>query len=858
MADDVTQMREYIWGRQYAKYPGETLDEGLQRVARAVAKTDKDYRTYLNVMRRFDFVPGGRILAGAGSNHGNLLNCYVLAPDPETAYGETAQTLDLSLRLAKVTKVGGGVGLNLDYLPPAGDHGGVAPDYYPVVTIDRAHPDYEEVMRVLEDQDVWVDTEARSEWWGHHPKSVHPHYVEDSIEGIWLAAGYLVEAVLSGNPIVLDVSNLRPAGSVVTGSGGTSSGPASFVREIFSNFTRWASLGGFRAGPVATLRYVFAPTLRVIKQGGTRRGAGMATLSATHADIIDFITCKDRDRERNEGPIDTFNISVLLTDEDMENDELVRNISSHAWETGEPGAIFIDVVNGNNALAEIDGSIKATNPCGEIPLYPNEPCNLGAINVANCVAYNGKDWVIDEGYLEALTRIAIRFLDDVLDVTVEPLPEIKDAILDKRRLGLGIMGLGDALIRLGAKYNTDAAINWAGRIATIIAKAATEETTRLGEERGVPSGVRRAMQHYTALTPRRNIAYLTVAPTGTTSLLAGVSSGIEPVFSATISRRIGDETKTYSHPLAKHPAFVTAHELSWEAHVDMQATVQSMFDLNTTFGANSISKTINLPHNATREDAYGAFIEAHAGECKGITVYRDGSRDGQVLTPVEVTSEPESQVHVEVPDDAIMDAINTGLQRAANDAAAAMLYTHRKYGMGYEVDLDAIAADEARRAAEAVRRPTRPTRAEGVTYKYDVGGRKVYIVVNKDDDDNVVEVFIVLGRPTDAEKVAADVIGRLISTALKFGAPTEAIVKHLSGHMDKSGGFVPGWGFAHSLWDVVADAIRDETTKDDANPLQLSKAVGETQQDPCPDCGADLVHEEGCAKCHTCGYASCG
>jgi ribonucleoside-diphosphate reductase alpha chain len=326
------------------------------------------------------FCPGGRILAGAGTTHGNLLNCFVQDGHnvDEKIEDKTKYALNLAKKLALVTKVGGGNGVNLDMFPgrrspglqyarlpiflATDDPNVKAGRFLDLVTGERKTYGYK-TLRVLDPGDV-INVES--------PDDVVEIKVPDDTAGIWDAAAQMVLEHQRGKVVIVDVSNLRPEGSTVRGSGGTSSGPASFAVEIFDNFARWAKLGGGDyAGPVATLRYVLAPTLRVIRQGGVRRGAGMATLSAEHPDIEDFLTSKDIRREQREGDISTFNISVLISDRFMravERDEyskesiLLDKIAEHAWNTGEPGLLYVDTINKNNLLYERDGPILATNP----------------------------------------------------------------------------------------------------------------------------------------------------------------------------------------------------------------------------------------------------------------------------------------------------------------------------------------------------------------------------------------------------------------------------------------------------------------------------------------------------------------
>ena len=297
----------------------------------------------------------------------------------------------------------------------------------------------------------------------------------------------MVYELLDGQDVLLDITLLRPEGIPVKGSGGNSSGPSSFAVEVFDNFGYWASLGGAEyAGPVATLRYVFAPTLRVIRQGGTRRGAGMATMSITNPNVADFITCKDLDREQTEGDISTFNISVLASDEFMESNKsktegILYDIAEHAHSTGEPGVIFIDRINEHNAMLNASGAIKSTNPCGEIPLYAGEPCDLGAMNLAAYV----KNKEFDFDTFNKDVKIAIRFLDNVLEVNKFALEDNREMSMRLRRLGLGVMGLADALIKMEQRYDSEQGRKLVTDMITALRDSSHEASKEIAEERGL-------------------------------------------------------------------------------------------------------------------------------------------------------------------------------------------------------------------------------------------------------------------------------------------------------------------------------------------------------------------------------------
>jgi ribonucleoside-diphosphate reductase alpha chain len=868
--------------RQYFQ-PGDDDLAGLfGRVAAWVASPEAESERsraeekFFGLMASKRFCPGGRVLAGAATSHGNVLNCFVQDGSPE-AVGSDSWVMQLATKLALVTKVGGGNGLCLDPLAPKRPYSARAGQLY--LTISAAHPDYAKVrsgtyMDLVHGKYVSKGYRYASFLEQDEvPDSLPTVMVGDAVEDIWQSAEDAVSAVLKGDDVLLDLSGLRAEGTPVKGSGGSSSGPSSFAVEVFDNFALWASLGGAAfAGPVATLRYIFAPTLRVIRQGGTRRGAGMATMSVTHPDIQDFITCKDLGREEAEGDISTFNISVLVSDAFMEEAKetraagVLQNIAEHAWGTGEPGLIFIDRINAYNPMRGALGDIKATNPCGEIPLFPGEPCDLGAINLAQYVetperGLDGFNW---ESFRED-TKTCIRFLDNVLDVNRFALEDNRSMSMKLRRLGLGIMGLADALIKMGLRYDAPDGRAAVEAMITELRESATQASQELAEERGAfPLFGESELE-----TPRRNVALLTVAPTGTTSMLMGVSSGVEPIFAPFIYRKIGDSYAALVSPLFRemleqhppHPdctkdgawdwdkvveavqnnhgsvqgiafipeavqrVLVCAHDIAPEAHVLMQGVVQSAFDAGGEGVANSISKTINMPNHATVGDVYEAYSLAFDTGCKGITVYRDGSRQFQVLSTKKSDNKQAGKAAKKV-------AANAQLQpppTAAQDTPAA--------------------APQARLPGEPLF--DRPGRLVGFTDSVKLTTssgerRSFYLTVNK-QDDLPTEVFIQSGKGGEEIMADSEALGRLVSIALQYGVPAEAIVKTLRGINGGMYGSYQGRMVA-SKADLIAVAL--ETAGVESPPLASAG---------CPEnCGGELVREEGCVKCYTCGYSKCG
>lgn len=861
--------------RQYFMDADTDLATMFDRVANWVAKAEADDAqaryadVFFDLMASKRFCPGGRVLAGAATSHGNVLNCFVQDGSPKQE-GSNEWVLELATKLALVTKVGGGNGLCLD--PLSAKRSYTKPSGQLYLTVSPAHADYDKVktgtyMDLVHGQYITKGYRYASFIEQQNAPELLPKYeVGDSVEKIWQTGSEMIMKLLSGEDVLLDLSTLRPEGTPVNGSGGNSSGPSSFAVEVFDNFAYWASLGGADyAGPVATLRYVFAPTLRVIRQGGTRRGAGMATMSITHSDISDFITSKDLDREQAEGDISTFNISVLLTDDYMNSHKNKKvgalwEIADHAWQTGEPGLIYIDRINQHNAMRSAYGDIKSTNPCGEIPLYAGEPCDLGAINLAAYVktpneGSKGFDWQA----FRTDVRTCIRFLDNVLEVNKFALDDNRVMSHKLRRLGLGVMGLADALILMGYRYNDDAGRDAVSQMIAELRDNATVASEQLAKERGSFPG----LVDSDVTTERRNVAMLTVAPTGTTSMLMGVSSGVEPVFAPFVYRKIGESYASLIHPLfqellerhAPHQDYakgdtwdwdkvveqvqnnhgsvqgldfipddvkavlVCAHDISPQDHVLMQGAVQSTFDASGKKVANSISKTINMPNQATVDDVFDAYNLAYETGCKGVTVYRDGSRQFQVLS--------------------------TKKEEETEEATPAAILTPPSVAVAPQVPASST--------------PTyipgeplfdRPGRLSGFTDTVKLmlpnGEKRGFYVTVNTQDGLPSEVFIMSGKAGDEANADSEALGRVVSIALQYGVPAEAIVKTLRGINGGMYGTYQGRMVA-SKADLIAVALETSGVEN-----LLNKNQG------CPDCGAPLRFEEGCQKCESCGYSKCG
>ncbi len=488
--------------------------------------------------------------------------------------------------------------------------------------------------------------------------------VEDSIVGIFDSLKNMALIHQSGGGTGFSFTHLRPKGDMVRSTKGVASGPVSFMK-------------------------IFDSATGVMKQGGKRCGANMGILNADHPDIIDFIEAK------SDGvTLSNFNISVGATDEFMKAasargswhlvnprtgkearsinaGELFDLIVNNAWRTGDPGLIFLDEINRRNPTPHL-GPLEATNPCGELPLLPYESCNLGSINLAKMVS--GKD--IDWQELERVVNLGVHFLDNVIEANVFPLPSIEQITRKgNRKIGLGVMGFADALLMLGIPYNSEAALETGEKIAGFISEKARAASARLAGERGVFPNFRGSIHDRAGGQRLRNATVLSIAPTGTISIIAGCSSGIEPLFALAFIRNVMEgtrllETNSEFEKVARerdffspdlmervaqqgtlqgladipedvHRVFVTDWDIKPEWHVRMQAVFQKYTD-------NSVSKTVNLPPDSTTEDIRQIYTLAHSLKCKGITVYRYGSKRQQVLTLAGQTPEkaPEPVTHI--------------------------------------------------------------------------------------------------------------------------------------------------------------------------------------------------------------------
>src|SRR5438046_8615078 len=565
--------------------------------------------------------------------------------------------------------------------------------------------------------------------------------VGDSMEEIFDSVKAAAIIHKSGGGTGFAFSRLRPKDDIVSSTGGRASGPVSFLR-------------------------VFNGATEAVKQGGTRRGANMGILKVDHPDILEFIDCK------LDGGITNFNISVAATDTFMEAlsrgeeydlvnphtrkvvgrlsaREVFDRMVSAAWRTGDPGMVFIDRINASPANPTPDlGQVEPTNPCAAQPLLPNEACNLGSLNVSK-FARPGDDseLSIDWDEMERVVRLAVRFLDDVIEMNPYPLPEIDATVKSNRRIGLGIMGWADLLFTMGIPYDSPEAIDLADRLMAFVKEKSHDQSAKLAEERGpFPNW---SLSIYQNDRPLRNSTVTTIAPTGTISMIAGCSSGIEPIFALAFEHRVkqpdGERVLTFVNEtferiakeqgfysdalmraIAKRGAlhdipgvpedarriFRTSHEIGYEWHVRHQAAFQRYTD-------NGVSKTINLPHGASEEDVASAYRLAWELGCLGITVFRDGCKGEQVL--------------------------NVGIKK--------------------EVPVPT--------AAPSVIRP-RPHSLKGSTYRTDPPFGTAFITVNETPDDDPFEVFVQVGKGGSDTMAVAEALGRLISLVLRLPSPLSA------------------------------------------------------------------------------------
>ena len=662
--------------------------------------------------------------------------------------------------------------------------------------------------------------------------------IEDSMESIFETVKNAALIHKSGGGTGFSFSRLRGSNSAVKSTGGVASGPVSFMK-------------------------VFDSATQAVKQGGTRRGANMGILRVDHPDILEFLGCKSKDKE-----ISNFNISVGVTEDFMKKvesgedydtvdphagkktgslnaKEIFNRITEMAYKNGEPGIVFLDRINRDNPTPA-QGDMEATNPCGEQPLLPYESCNLGSINLSKLVIEGDLDW----DRLEVVIGRAVRFLDNVIDANNFPLEKIAEQTRKNRKIGLGVMGFADMLIKMNIAYNSQEGLDAAEKVMSFIYNKATAFSVELAEKRGLPEAFEESVFNAPGKSKVRHMTLTTIAPTGTISIISDCSSGVEPLFAVAYYRNVMDNDKLMEfNPYFESVAFergfdterimkevaekgrvsdiegipedikkifVTAHDISPEWHIKMQAAFQKYTD-------NAVSKTINFPEHATIEEVREAYNLAYKLDCKGLTIYRDNSRGEQVL------------------------------------------------------NLSSSETEEEIKVAEHVAPRLRPHVVKGTTTTVNTGCGNLYVTINEDDEGDPFEVFMQMGKAGGCAMSQLESIGRLVSLALRSGVEVDSIIEQIKGIRCPA----PTWGKGGkvlSCSDAIAKALEQKMHRE----LDVQPAGTKTQQQNdieekkanippakprkkssnivgvCPDCGEGLQHVEGCMVCRGCGYSKCG
>jgi len=642
--------------------------------------------------------------------------------------------------------------------------------------------------------------------------------VGDSMDDIFEAVKHAALIHKSGGGTGFSFSRIRPRNDVVKSTKGISSGPISFMT-------------------------VFDAATETVKQGGTRRGANMGILQVDHPDILDFVTCKQQNDRLN-----NFNISVAITDPFMEAVEkdgeyelvsprtraVVRRLKARkvfdtivnmAWKNGDPGIIFLDRINQYNPTPHV-GRVESTNPCGEQPLLPYESCNLGSINLAKMVKGNEVDW---ERLKDTVWK-AVHFLDNVIDINKYPLQIIEEMTKANRKIGLGVMGWADMLVCLGIPYNSDDALRLAEEVMGFMQREGRAASSKLAEQRVAFSNYKGSI--YDGKVKVRNATITTIAPTGTLSIIAGCSSGIEPIFAVSYVRTVMEGTKLievnpYFEKTAKELGFwgrelmeriaergsiqgfdeipkdvkglfITAHNIAPHEHVRMQAAFQRYVD-------NAVSKTVNFPHSATTEEVREVYLLAYELGCKGVTVYRDGSREEQVLS-----------------------------KGKKEDKTQAM---------------------DLRQKIVPIKRPEV---TNGSTRLMKTGCGNLYVTINEDEEGHLFELFTSMGKAGGCAASQSEAIGRLVSLAFRSNIEPDEVIRQLMGISCHSHVWVEG-GKITSCSDAIAKSLEKYLQKqgngngDGHEEYKEVMFIGR-----CPECGGAVEHESGCAVCHNCGFTKCG
>ena len=639
--------------------------------------------------------------------------------------------------------------------------------------------------------------------------------VEDSMEGIFDSLKNAAAIHKSGGGTGFSFSRLRAKNSMVGTTGGIASGPVSFMK-------------------------IFNAATEQVKQGGTRRGANMAILRVDHPDIMEFIFCKKKNNELN-----NFNISVGLTENFMlaveknapydlidpqsgkptgqlNAAEVYLTLVTQAWNNGDPGIVFLDRMNRDNPTPAI-GEIESTNPCGEQPLLPMEACNLGSINLSKFIVLTNGEAAIDYQDLGKTVTVAVRFLDNTIDQSKYPLDDIDLMVKGNRKIGLGVMGFADLLFQLKIPYNSEEALTKAEEVMKFVQDTSHQASSDLAKERDVFRNFNKSVFKRRKKCRYRNATTTTIAPTGTLSIIGDCSSGVEPLFALSFVRNVMDNDKLlevnphfekvarengfYSDEIMDQIAnegslahvetipedvkkvFVTAHDISPEWHIRMQAAFQKYTD-------NAVSKTVNLPREATVEDVRKIYDLAYELDCKGVTIYRDGSKENQVLS-----------------------------------------FADKKQGP----DFNTAVID-------------RPETLEGFTTKIKTGLGQLYVTVTE-YNNHPFEVFATIGKSGRSTTAKTEAIGRLISLAFRSGVKVDKVVGQLTGIGGEHPVFQEG-GLVLSIPDAIARVLQRRYLNDKSP--KGSNVGGGLMGEECPECGQTISFEEGCMTCHFCGFTKCG
>lgn len=673
--------------------------------------------------------------------------------------------------------------------------------------------------------------------------------IEDSMEGIFDSIKHAALIHKTGGGTGFAFNKLRPKNDVVLSTHGVASGPVSFMK-------------------------VFDSATEAVKQGGTRRGANMGILRVDHPDILDFITCKF-----DNNSINNFNISVSMTETFMNsllsgtdydlisprNKQVVGQLNARtvfdliinmAWKNGDPGIIFIDRINKDNPTPQL-GDMESTNPCGEQPLLPYEACNLGSLNLHKMLKKEDGKASIDYDKLRETVHKCIHFLDNVIDANHYPLKEIDDIVKANRKIGLGVMGFADMLIEFGIPFDSDEALSIGEEVMSFINRESKIKSMEIAKEKGPFPNFKGSIYDTANLPEIRNANNTTIAPTGTISIIANSSSGIEPIFAVSYYRNVMDSdilievnpmfekiakergfySKKLMDKIAKQGSvqdieeipedvkrsFVTSHDISPEAHIKIQSAFQKYCD-------NAVSKTVNFAHDSTPEDIEKVYLLAYELGCKGVTVFRDRCRDTQVLN---IAHEKEDKTNGDIQDDDSSSVPKSGTPTI----------TPRKRGKV----------------------------TYGITEKIITGEGTLYVTINH-DEIGLCEVFTNIGKHGTDVAAWSEAVGRLISLCLRSGVALESTIKQLRGITSR-----PVWHEGEqilSVPDAIGKALsrylKDGSSKITMNfpetvtvpDMSTKSSELEQKNSPlfsaCPDCGSPVEHESGCVVCRTCGFSKCG